>query len=88
MSVDENDVDQAGNGVEQTSRRTPQDTTELFDVARGQGEAIRQLSGRVAQLTRVQAANQALAKLSPAEVREALMDRHNNARGRRVEEQR
>ena len=51
---------------------TPQEIAELFEIARREGDAIRQLSGCVADLQEVQAAKESLKALTPAEVRAAL----------------
>lgn len=52
--------------------RTPEQIAELFAVAGREIEAIKQLTGCVAQLHEVQAAKAQLATLTPAEVRAAL----------------
>lgn len=52
--------------------RTPEGIVELFAIAGREAEAIRQLSGWVAQLHEVQAAKGELATLTPAEVRAAV----------------
>lgn len=52
--------------------RTPEQIAELFAIAGREIEAIKQLSGCVAQLHEVQAAKAQLATLTPAEVRAAL----------------
>ena len=51
---------------------TPQEIAELFEIARREGEAIRQLTGCVAELEQVEAAKECLKALTPAEVRAAL----------------
>lgn len=81
MTMNETNVDQSKQGHDETPARSPQDIAELFEIARSEGEAIRELSGCVAQLSRVQAAKQALQTLSPAEVREALIYRHHHQLG-------
>ncbi|MDO3397321.1 MULTISPECIES: hypothetical protein [Nocardioides] len=52
--------------------RTPEQIAELFAIAGREIEAIKQLSGCVAQLHEVQAAKAQLATLTPTEVRAAL----------------
>ena len=59
-----------------TGSRTPRDVAELFDIAAGEKDAVQRLNGCVAQLTRAQAAKEALSRLTPAEVRQALEYRH------------
>jgi hypothetical protein len=56
--------------------RTPQDVAALFEIAAGDKDAIQRLTGCVAQLTRAQAAKEALARLTPSEVRQGLEHRH------------
>jgi len=51
---------------------TPKEIAELFEIARREGAAIRQLSGCVAALQEVQAAKESLKALTPVEVRAAL----------------
>ncbi|MDN5898551.1 MAG: hypothetical protein L0H74_00610 [Brachybacterium sp.] len=55
--------------------RSPAEIAELFEIASGETDAIRQLSGCVDQLHEVQAAKRALTTLSAAEVRTALEHR-------------
>ena len=52
--------------------RGPEQIAELFEIAGRETEAIRQLSGCVAELLEVQAARDTLKALTPAEVRAAL----------------
>lgn len=56
-------------------QRSPQEIAELFEIAGRETDAIRQLSGCVAQLHEVEAAKQTLKALTPAEVRAALEHR-------------
>jgi len=49
------------------------DIAELIEITRSEDEALRQLNSCVAQLCRVQAAKEASLRLSPAELRAALM---------------
>lgn len=58
--------------------RTPQGIAELFEIARGETDAIRQLTGCVEALHAVQEAKQALMTLTPDEVRAALEHRRLN----------
>jgi hypothetical protein len=51
---------------------SPHEVAELFKVAGRETEAIRQLSGCVTDLLKVQAAKESLKALTPAEVRAAL----------------
>lgn len=51
---------------------TPREIAALFEIARREGEAIRQLTGCVAELEQVEAAKECLKTLTPAEVRAAL----------------
>lgn len=51
---------------------TPQEIADLFEITRREGEAIRQLTGCVAELEQVEAAKECLKSLTPAEVRAAL----------------
>lgn len=53
-------------------KRTPAQIAQLFEIARREGEAVRQLDGCVAMFNEVQQAKAALKSLTPAEVREAL----------------
>jgi hypothetical protein len=61
--------------------RSPEEIAELFEIAGRETEAIRQLSGCVAELLEVQAAKDGLKALTPAEVRAALALRHPALRG-------
>jgi len=61
--------------------RSPEEIAELFEIAGRETEAIRQLSGCVAELLEVQAAKDSLTALTPAEVRAALEYRHPALRG-------
>ena len=63
-------------------RRSPEEIAELFEIAGRETEAIRQLSGCVAELLEVQAAKDCLKSLTPAEVRAAMEHRHPALRGR------
>lgn len=62
-------------GRAQGRRRTTEDIAQLFEVARGEQEAIRQLDGCVQRLHQVQAAKAALTALSAVELRAALESR-------------
>ena len=81
MTMNETNVVQAEQSHDENLVHSPQDIAELFEIARSEGQAIRQLSGCVAQLSRVQDAKEALQTLSPAEVREALIYRHHHRLG-------
>lgn len=52
--------------------RSPREIAELFEITGRESEAIRRLSGCVAQLVEVQAARESLKALTAAEVRAAL----------------
>jgi hypothetical protein len=86
MTMNETNVDQAEQTHDETPARSPQDIAELFEIAGSEGKAIRELSGCVARLSRVQAAKEALQALSPAEVREALISRHHRQLGQSLGE--
>jgi len=60
----------------QHGHRSPEEIAELFEIAGRETEAIRQLTGWVAELLEVQAAKDSLMALTPAEVRAALAYRH------------
>lgn len=59
--------------------RTPQEIAELFEIARGETDAIRQLTGCVEALHAVQEAKQGLMTMTPDEVRAALEHRRLKA---------
>ena len=65
---------QPDQGHERTTR-TPADIARLFDLARSEGAAIRDLDGCVARLHAVQDAKIALRDLSAEELRAALASR-------------
>lgn len=81
MKMNETNVDQAAQSHDENLAHSPQDIVELFEIARSEGQTIRQLSGCVAQLSRVQDAKEFLQTLSAAEVREALIYRHHHRLG-------
>lgn len=66
---------------ERDGHRSPEEIAELFEIAGRETEAIRQLSGCVAQLLEAQAAKDSLKSLTPAEVRAAMEYRHPALRG-------
>ncbi|MEP7739821.1 hypothetical protein ABKW28_19435 [Nocardioides sp. 31GB23] len=59
-------------GIDAEQGRSVQEISHLFDIAGREGEVIAGLAGGMDDLRAVQAAKQALARLSPAEVRDAL----------------
>lgn len=59
--------------------RTPQGIAELVEIAHGEPDAIRQLTGCVEALHAVQEAKQGLMTMTPDEVRAALEHRRLKA---------
>lgn len=81
MTMNETNVDQTAQSRDENLAHSPKDSVELFEIARSEGHAFRQLSGCLAQLSRVQDAKESLQTLSAAELREALIYRYHHRLG-------